>query len=369
MDTDAVGLVLEPLILFGDTVYPVYQRIVTVSGVQDMAPEVSQHSFGSRVGMAGPAPRLRHAVCLIRPATVLIYGGMDVFRPRVFDDLWTCDVEGDPDRGYELLWQRVEGAGPESESPGPRCQHSLTATPTGHAILFGGRDFHCSSSVHMLDLTTWKWKHVRTTGGDFPSTIMGPFPSHRVQLHCAVISRARNALVVFGGGPCDTLMDGELAYDEPPFGATRMEVHALDLETFAWSRHNNYRSAGDCCGGGDTGLKPDQVPLRVERAAFEMISPRHAVVTGGHTSATGRLSNEFLVLDLDSLDWTRATFRDQDPPASAGACFAQLSAFSGLDPSFRAKTRLLRFRLPTSPLRMPTEPTEPSAVSTHLQHH
>lgn len=350
MDPHGFGLVLSPVVLVDDTVHPVRQLVRGLDGSAqpptpfDEWPLQPIPGIGDRSQWFTPVPRLRHTACLIAPMTVLLHGGMDVFVGLVFEDVWTCTVSGDTTTGFEAVWHRVVPHGAE-HSPGPRCQHTATVTPDGgRVIIVGGAGVPCFPRVHALDLTTWQWEVIDTSGD--------VFHIKRLQLHCSAVSRSRNAVVIFGGGTCDTMMDGEVAGEDPPYHNTRMFIYALDLESYRWERQDGRCALPE---GGDAEGEGRVIP-RVERGASEQLGPKHAVVFGGQESGTGRVSADLLVLDLQQLRWSapdRVEAPDDQLPECAGACFAGLTAFSGLDHTLRPVTRVLRFRLPTHPLEIP----------------
>lgn len=130
----------------------------------------------------GPSPRFYHAAEVVG-RKIVVHGGWD--GNDVFDDMWIFNTDS-------FSWMLPKTAG---FSPTPRYGHSLTLTPDGRLMLFGGVSLDKDASlpkynddVRQLDTDTMIWTRPRVNG----STPTGRFG------HSATLMD-NGCIVVFGG--------------------------------------------------------------------------------------------------------------------------------------------------------------------------
>ena len=130
----------------------------------------------------GPSPRFYHAAEVVG-RKIVVHGGWD--GADVFDDLWIFNTDS-------FAWMQPKTAG---FAPTPRYGHSLTLTPDGRLMLFGGVSLDKTASlprynddVRQLDTDSMIWTRPRVNG----STPTGRFG------HSATLMD-NGCIVVFGG--------------------------------------------------------------------------------------------------------------------------------------------------------------------------
>eukprot|EP00041_Stephanoeca_diplocostata_P017614 m.359743 g.359743 ORF g.359743 m.359743 type:complete len:574 (+) comp20762_c0_seq12:297-2018(+) len=274
------SVVLEPLVVSSDG-----QSVQQILTQQRLA-----HDAEVDRAPRAPCPRLRHAICRIGPATLLLHGGHDLDQfGSAYDDLWSMEITQSAPVGparprgsaramlpYHVTWTRLHTTG---SVPGGRSKHTLCATPDGaRVVLFGGHETEPGDpTVFVLDVRALCWTAVCTTG-DVPQ---------RNQLHVSVWCADTSSMVVFGGGVVDTMFHG---FNEAPDNAA-MEARSLCLESFVWRGPS-----------GETTQSSDELslPRTVERTAHVELSPHHVLVYGGQRSLDCRYSNRVDLLDLRS---------------------------------------------------------------------
>eukprot|EP00041_Stephanoeca_diplocostata_P017617 m.359649 g.359649 ORF g.359649 m.359649 type:complete len:634 (+) comp20762_c0_seq5:297-2198(+) len=173
------SVVLEPLVVSSDG-----QSVQQILTQQRLA-----HDAEVDRAPRAPCPRLRHAICRIGPATLLLHGGHDLDQfGSAYDDLWSMEITQSAPVGparprgsaramlpYHVTWTRLHTTG---SVPGGRSKHTLCATPDGaRVVLFGGHETEPGDpTVFVLDVRALCWTAVCTTG-DVPQ---------RNQLHVSV---------------------------------------------------------------------------------------------------------------------------------------------------------------------------------------
>ena len=162
----------------------------------------------------GPTPRLYHASTLVGRKMV-VYGGWNGV--TLYNDLWIFNTDS-------FSWMQPKTTG---FAPSARYGHTLTLSPDGRLIVFGG----CSRSpkdpvipcynndIRTLDTDTMIWTRPKTSGS---------VPTARFA-HSATLLDNNTKLVIFGGwgkGGCQSkdLINNPLAYS----------VHILDLINLTW---------------------------------------------------------------------------------------------------------------------------------------
>jgi len=261
---------------------------------------------------ARPCRRLRHSSCVVRHAAFDGAGGQDAVLvlggchdqthepcPGLHCLLFLQLMRPD---GAEIRWQQADATG---EAPRAVWHHSAGAFAQGRrVVVFGGDlpqqdpefvrigDRAYASHVYVLDVEERLWQRVATRG---------QVPSWR-SLHTGVaytsLSDGSERFVVMGG--CEEHLK--------VFSGGRpasMEGYSLNLETFKWE-----------CGSALAKRKPNRprggrfVPKARMRFAAERYGC-HLLVYGGHGMETMSDEEQFLTLNLMSLEWQCAAVRNE----------------------------------------------------------
>ena len=174
-------------------------------------PEDNKHWYELR--LRGKLPERRgYNSCFVHESTLYIYGGHDI-REGSMDTLWKLPLDTlrdlslpEAQQEKNCGWTQVSYAG--KEQPGPLAHHS-SVEYNGKMFLFGGSNLEYDNKLlFSLDLKSYEWRVVKTTGDQGPKTR---------DEHSAVVHEKR--MVVYGG------------FVE---GAIQNDMWALNLDNFAW---------------------------------------------------------------------------------------------------------------------------------------
>jgi len=203
---------------------------------------------------------------------MVVFGGADGVGGTLNDvHLYTFETQ---------QWKKIDATG---DIPLPRVDHSSSITPDGSSIIiFGGVYKSWFNDVHKLDLATWTWQKLSTSG-------IPPIPR---STHVSVITD--NQLIIFGGLK-SYMADGYLN-----------SVHQLNLNTLAWREYD-----------------PDFSPLSRSKPTA-VLSPDGGsmIVFGGRTS--NLFLNDLFSFDLKEESWTRLDPEGEEIPSARNAHVAVL---------------------------------------------
>lgn len=140
----------------------------------------------------GPGPRAYHAMALVAPHLVLVFGGQTcVFRFNKNEPLSDCGI-------WDALQQRWVAY--SADCGLARAGHSLTMLPARNCLVsIGGLEDrrHYATDVHTLDIAAlpgvMRWELLPVT-----SARLTHVPKHRFG-HLAILARDESAIVVAGG--------------------------------------------------------------------------------------------------------------------------------------------------------------------------
>ena len=236
-----------------------------------------------------PTPRYEHSMALLGSKAYLIGGN---YAGRYIADTWCLDLES-------LAWSQVV---PSSSSPSSLSEGGTAGLPpsAGHAavgyngsvVLVGGHErlervkgkvkSFSPMKVHRLDPIGCAWSDVATTG-----VVPLQRGGHSVNL-------IAHKLYMFGG--------------ENPNRKPSNELFVLDLKTNEWSQPE---VAGEA-------------PIARSSHSAVTYLDRYIVVFGGGSVAN--CYNDVVVLDTQTMTWTRPETIGQTPPIRAGHASAVLGS-------------------------------------------
>ena len=197
--SDGAAAIFDPvrhrLVTFGGRPYPSYSNDVWTFDLQ---------GNWAKLTPTGTPPAARNAHTSIYDPVrdrMLVYGGTD--SANVYGDVWALSLSGSP------AWtQVVTGGGP----PTARAQHvAVYDSQRDRMVIHGGWGPGDTGDMWALDLATNTWSSVITSAGG---------PGFRQQ-HAAVYDPINDRIVMFGGGPDNTLwsvnFSGTPAWSQLPF--------------------------------------------------------------------------------------------------------------------------------------------------------
>eukprot|EP00953_Heterococcus_sp_UTEX-ZZ885_P008452 5072-Heterococcus_DN1.PRE.1 len=245
----------------------------------------------------GPRARWHHSAAVHSDTTIIVFGGFQSSSVR-YNDLWLLDTSaGDkwsqplPGLTEELEEGVVTFKRTWRGCPDPRGGHSGCVINNA-LLVFGGyggpgfsrRDYN---DLHVLDLGTWEWREVETTG-EAPDARSG---------HQAVV--VKETMYVCGGWNSVQQFN---------------DLYIIDTATWAWSRATS--GCGDIAWG----------PPRWNHSAVSVFAVPHWKVfcfggNSGNLQETGlpqgQYLNDLCVLDTGSNTWSRpVTSGDTPAPRS-----------------------------------------------------
>ncbi|CAJ1339996.1 unnamed protein product [Effrenium voratum] len=266
---------------------------------------------------AAPCRRLRHASCCVSlegGRRVLMLGGCNdrSHNPcEGLQTLWLLELNEGEEGEVSVAWTKEDATGPVPKA----IWHHVADSFAGgkKVVVFGGDipvrdpeftfigDRSYANYVYLLDVDARSWERVQTHG---------QVPTWR-SLHCGgtFSSEAGEAFVVVGG--CEDHL--EIFHGGPP---TSMLAHSLNLKTMKWRR-----------GHETTQVEGRREPLFLPRPRMRFGVQRYGrrlLIYGGHGA---EVEEEMLLLDMASLEWSRASMLNKASeygvaPAAAlgGAC-------------------------------------------------
>jgi len=164
-----------------------------------------------------PGPRSGHTITVLKDTAVIFGGcGVDGEMPQVFDETYLLHIT----EGFR--WEKIAPSGP---APSARWRHTATLLPDGDSVLvFGGL---CRgqrfNDAFVFSLKSRSWRHAKIAGT--PPHPRSHHTANLVEFDVEADGHAEKKVFVIGGygghgASCDFSMD----------------VHALDLDTWAWSK-------------------------------------------------------------------------------------------------------------------------------------
>ena len=106
-----------------------------------------------------PSARENHVALVYDSNQMLIHGGNSSDTNSALDDAWTLNLD-------TWVWAKRIGSGTNRPQGLRRSEHSATIlSGKREAIIFGGsKDGFVSNEVLRLDLSSWNWENIYTTG-------------------------------------------------------------------------------------------------------------------------------------------------------------------------------------------------------------
>jgi len=191
-------------------------------------------------------------------AQIIIIGGWLGSGPLAASDMWVLDISGGLER---LRWFQPPSRG---TPPGPCNMHSADFIPSLHQVYVfrGGNGREYLNDLHALDVETYTWNPVQTTGCP---------PQQRANHSSAVLTwKGVEELFIFGGWN----------------GSERLnDVHVLDTATGTWSTPRI------------SGVKPHP------RAGMTLTALRGRLYLFGGSGTSSKCFDDLQILDRREMAW------------------------------------------------------------------